>query len=187
MPKALIFFAPGLEECEGLLCVDLLRRVGVTVTIAAVGGDRHVTSARGITVLCDALAEEVDADAYDAVLLPGGFPGVTNLKNDAAVRRVCTRFLAEGKLVGAICAAPSALAAFGLLRGRRVTVYPGEDLIAAVKAGGAEYTAAPVTEDGSLITGQALGAGIPFALALAARLAGPEAAARVGSAIVYPG
>ena len=37
MSKAVIFFAPGLEECEGLLCVDLLRRSGVEVTIAAVG------------------------------------------------------------------------------------------------------------------------------------------------------
>lgn len=39
MSKAVIFFAPGLEECEGLLCVDILRRAGVEVTIAAVGGD----------------------------------------------------------------------------------------------------------------------------------------------------
>ena len=37
MAKAVIFFAPGLEECEGLLCVDILRRAGVEVTIAAVG------------------------------------------------------------------------------------------------------------------------------------------------------
>ena len=42
MSKAVIFFAPGLEECEGLLCVDLLRRSGVEVTIAAVGGDKIV-------------------------------------------------------------------------------------------------------------------------------------------------
>ena len=46
MSKAVIFFAPGLEECEGLLCVDLLRRSGVEVTIAAVGGEKIVKSAR---------------------------------------------------------------------------------------------------------------------------------------------
>lgn len=45
MSKAVIFFAPGLEECEGLLCVDLLRRSGVEVTIAAVGGEKIVKSA----------------------------------------------------------------------------------------------------------------------------------------------
>ena len=57
MSKAVIFFAPGLEECEGLLCVDILRRAGVEVTIAAVGGEKIVKSARQISVVADALAE----------------------------------------------------------------------------------------------------------------------------------
>ena len=56
MSKAVIFFAPGLEECEGLLCVDILRRAGVEVTIAAVGGEKIVKSARQISVVADALA-----------------------------------------------------------------------------------------------------------------------------------
>ena len=72
MSKAVIFFAPGLEECEGLLCVDILRRAGVEVTIAAVGGQKIVTSARGIHVVADALAEELDYAAFDACILPGG-------------------------------------------------------------------------------------------------------------------
>ena len=61
MSKAVIFFAQGLEECEALLCVDILRRAGVEVTIAAVGGERIVTSARQVNVVADALAEELDA------------------------------------------------------------------------------------------------------------------------------
>lgn len=75
MSKAVIFFAPGLEECEGLLCVDLLRRSGVEVTIAAVGGEKIVKSARSISVVADALAEELDYSAFDAAILPGGIPG----------------------------------------------------------------------------------------------------------------
>ena len=113
MSKAVIFFAPGLEECEGLLCVDILRRAGVEVTIAAVGGQKIVTSARGIHVVADALAEELDYAAFDACILPGGIPGVPNLKADATVKKVCQDFAAGGKLVAAICAAPTALAAFG--------------------------------------------------------------------------
>ena len=70
MSKAVIFFAPGLEECEGLLCVDLLRRSGVEVTIAAVGGEKIVKSARSISVVADALAEELDYSAFDAAILP---------------------------------------------------------------------------------------------------------------------
>ena len=123
MSKAVIFFAPGLEECEGLLCVDILRRAGVEVTIAAVGGQKTVTSARGIHVVADALAEELDYAALDACILPGGIPGVPNLKADATVKKVCQDFAAGGKLVAAICAAPTALAAFGVLSGKKATVY----------------------------------------------------------------
>ena len=164
MSKAVIFFAPGLEECEGLLCVDLLRRSGVEVTIAAVGGEKIVKSARSISVVADALAEELDYSAFDAAILPGGIPGVDNLKADATVRNVCT-------------------AAFGILQGRKATVYPGmEDKLTAA---GAEYTGLPITLDGNIITGEALGAAIPFALALASRLAGQQASNAVKQGIVY--
>ena len=74
MSKAVIFFAQGLEECEALLCVDILRRAGVEVTIAAVGGERIVTSARQVNVVADALAEELDYAQFDACILPGGIP-----------------------------------------------------------------------------------------------------------------
>ena len=153
MSKAVIFFAPGLEECEGLLCVDLLRRSGVEVTIAAVGGEKIVKSARSISVVA------------------------------ATVRKVCTEFAAAGKVVAAICAAPSVLAAFGILQGKKATVYPGmEDKLTAA---GAEYTGLPITLDGNIITGEALGAAIPFALALASRLAGQQASNAVKQGIVY--
>ena len=183
MSKAVIFFAEGLEECEGLLVVDLLRRAGVEVTIAALGQDKMVRSSHGIRVEADALAGELDYAAYDAVVLPGGLKGVQNLKADATVCRVCQEFAAAGKLVAAICAAPTALAEFGVLRGKKATVYPGmED---ALTAAGAEDTGLPLTIDGNIVTGEALGAAIPFALALAGRLAGREAADRVKKGIVY--
>ena len=183
MPKAVIFFAQGLEECEGLLCVDILRRAGVEVTIAAVGGQKTVTSARKVNVVADALAEELDYTAFDACILPGGLPGVDHLKADATVRKVCTGYAAQGKVVAAICAAPTALAAFGVLQGKKATVYPGMD--APLTAAGAAYTGLPLTIDGNIVTGEALGAAIPFALALARILAGGETSDRVRKAIVY--
>ena len=96
MSKAVIFFAPGLEECEGLLCVDILRRAGVEVTIAAVGGNQTVTSARQVHVVADALAEDVDYSAYDACILPGGIPGVNNLKADATICGTAINTFASG-------------------------------------------------------------------------------------------
>ncbi len=184
MSSAVIYFAPGLEECEGLITVDLLRRAGVAVTVAAVGGEKTVVSSHKAVITCDALAEDVDPIAFDAVILPGGLAGVANLKASAAVQNACRQAAAAGKVVAAICAAPSALAVFGLLAGKKATVYPGPDLIEAVRAGGAEYTAAPVTVDGNFITGEALGSAIPFALTLAGVLAGPDKADHVKNAIV---
>lgn len=187
MSKAVIFFAPGLEECEGLLCVDILRRAGVEVTIAAVHGSHVVASARGINVVADALAGELAGEQrygeFDAVILPGGLPGVDNLKADPVVRRTCQDFAAAGKIVAAICAAPTALAEFGVLAGKKATVYPGME--GALTAAGAEATGLPLTVDGNIVTGEALGAAIPFALALARMLAGPEAADKVRKGIVY--
>ena len=183
MSKAVLFFADGTEECEALLVADLLRRAKVEVTIASAMGRRALVSSHGIHLTADALAEDVDYSDVDMVILPGGIPGVPNLKADATVRRVCRDFAAEGKVVAAICAAPTALAAFGVLNGKKATVYPGMD--ADLTAAGASYTGLPLTIDGSIVTGEALGAAIPFALALARILAGADAANRVKSAIVY--
>lgn len=82
------------------------------------GRRKIVKSARSISVVADALAEELDYSAFDAAILPGGIPGVDNLKADATVRKVCTEFAAAGKVVAAICAAPSVLAAFGICRAK---------------------------------------------------------------------
>ena len=182
MSKAVVFFAPGLEECEGLLIVDLLRRAGVEVTIAAVGGERTVLSSHKVQIGADAMAGDIDPAEYDACILPGGLKGVENLAADADVRRVTLACAAAGKIVAAICAGPTVLAGFGLLEGRQATVYPGMD----AQMAGAVCTGSEVTADGNIITGRALGAAIPFALELARRLAGKEAGDRVRQAIVYP-
>ena len=118
-------------------------------------------------------------------MLPGGMPGTENLYASETVQRAARLGFGErdGFVIAAICAAPTALAEFGVLNGKKATVYPGMD--AALTAAGASYTGLPLTIDGNIVTGEALGAAIPFALALARILAGAEAANKVKSAIVY--
>ena len=183
MSKAVVFFAEGTEECEALLVVDLLRRAKVEVTVASASGSREIVSSHKVHITADALAEEVDYSDVDMVVLPGGLRGTQNLSQSALVKRAVLAFARQGKWVAAICAAPTALAAFGVLNGKKATVYPGMD--ADLTAAGASYTGLPLTIDGSIVTGEALGAAIPFALALARILAGADAANRVKSAIVY--
>ena len=69
MSKAVVFIADGLEECEGLLVVDILRRAGTEVTTASINGTKQVVSSHGITFITDTLAEEVDYDHADIVIL----------------------------------------------------------------------------------------------------------------------
>ena len=180
MSKAVIFFAPGLEECEGLVTVDLLRRAGVEVQICAVADTLTVAGAHGIRIVCDAPAQDADPDA-DAVILPGGIPGTPNLAASKTVCEFVRAFHKSGRLVAAICAAPTVLGGLGLLEGKRATCYPGceGDL------GGADYSDAEVIRDGNIITGSALGAAIPFALEIIAYLEGPDIAEKKRRSIVY--
>ncbi len=113
MSKAILFFADGLEECEGLLVVDLLRRAGITVQTVSVSGRAEVTSSHNVTLRCDAVAETADLTDADAVVLPGGMPGTTHLAESALVARTVRSYAAQGKLVAAICAAPSVLGGAG--------------------------------------------------------------------------
>ena len=178
MSKAIVFFADGFEECEGLLVVDLLRRAGVEVTTASINGSTKINSSHGITLFSDVTAEDADYEAADIVILPGGLKGTENLAASAFVKQKCLEF-ADGKKVAAICAAPSILASIGLLEGKKATVHPKfED-----KMPGAELTHAQVTVDGNITTGQALGAAIPFALELIRQLEGEEKVAKVRKGI----
>ena len=181
MSKAVIFFAPGLEECEGLVTVDLLRRAGVDVTIAAVSDKLKITGSHDIIVKCDALAEDVDLKAMDAVILPGGGRGTENLYRSGLVCRAAKQFAEAGKLVAAICAAPTVLGRIGLLSDKRATCYPGceEQLFCA------EVVDAETVTDGNIITGRSLGAAIPFALAVITALLGAEEAEHIRRKIVY--
>ena len=177
---AVVFLADGFEDCEALLTVDLLRRAGITVITASINEDEEVTSAHDVTVIADIMADLVDFNDADIVILPGGMPGTKNLAANEIVRNACLRF-AEKKYVAAICAAPSILGELGILGGKEATCYPGfED-----KLLGADYCNTGVVVDGNIITGQALGSAIPFALAIIEVLLGKKDAEKVKAAIYY--
>lgn len=182
MKTVIVFFADGMEECEALLVVDLLRRAGVKVVTVSDTGQREIISSHNVVLLADALAEEADFTEADLLVLPGGMPGTVHLGESPIVQAQCRSF-AQNKAVAAICAAPSVLADLGLLEGRRATCHPNFES----KLAGAAVTRQGVTVDGNLITGQGLGAAIPFALTLAERLTDRETAEGIAAAICWRG
>ena len=177
MAKAVVFFAEGTEECEALLVVDLLRRAKVEVLVASASGSREILSSHKVHITADALAEEVDYSDVDLVVLPGGIPGTPNLAANKTVTDTCAAFAKAGKKVAAICAAPSVLAALGLLEGKNATAHAAfQDKLAGAHV---------LDVDGNITTSYGLGGAIPFALELVRQLAGEAEADRIRSAIAY--
>jgi protein deglycase len=170
MATAVVLLAEGFEEIEAITIVDVLRRAKIDVTTVSLG-TRTVCGAHQISVLADTSLDAVGAHPADAVVLPGGMPGSANLRDDPRVLDLLRRYASENKLVSAICAAPIALEAAGVLKGKRATCYPGYDLPSAA------FEEERVVEDSNVITSRGPGTAMEFAMRLVDRLVGRDVSA----------
>lgn len=181
MSKIGVFFADGCEEIEGLTVVDVLRRAKQEVVVISVTGKQEITGSHKIRFQADQLFEEVDFSELDGVVLPGGIPGTPNLQAHAGVDRIIKAFAEEGKLVAAICAAPSVLGEAGILKGKKATCHPGFE----EKLLGAEWIEQTAVTDGNIITSRGMGTAVDFSLAIVDYVAGAEEVAHVRKGLVY--
>ncbi len=181
MAKTAIFLADGFEEIEALTVVDLLRRAGIEITMTSIMGKKSVTGSHNIKVEADELIEDLDFDSVDMIILPGGMPGTKNLDSCEPLKAKIRKFNDSGKLLAAICAAPTVYGKMGLLKGKRATCYPGceGDLL------GADLQTTEVAQDGNFITSRGMGTAIPFGLAIIAQFQGPSSAQDMANKIVY--
>lgn len=167
MKNVLVLFADGSEELEAITVVNILRRAGVSVTLAGLSAG-PLRGSRGVLLMPDSTLDAVLHDDFDLIVLPGGQPGTNNLKADARVLKLVQRMAQQGKFVAAICAAPAVLATAGLLDGKQATSYPGAlDHFQNVKQ---QHVA--IVEDGKFITSRGPGTAMDFALTLVERLVG---------------
>ena len=169
MAKVAVLLANGFEEIEAVTIIDVLRRADIEVVAAALEGDSALGS-HDIGVSADCKIDDVKADELDAVVLPGGMPGAEKLRDDARVKQLLQEVARKKKLVCAICAAPIALDAAGVIAGRRATSYPGFELP------DADYVTDRVVEDENLVTSRGPGTALEFALTLVRRLVSHEKA-----------
>jgi 4-methyl-5(b-hydroxyethyl)-thiazole monophosphate biosynthesis len=182
VPQALIPLAAGFEEIEAVAVTDLLRRAGIEVTTASVTDQEQVIGAHGIEIRADTTLFNLKGRMFGAIVLPGGMPGTTNLAGSPLIRDLLKRHSEQGFLVAAICAAPSLLGEWGLLKGKKATCYPGFE----AKLTGAILATDDVVEDENVITSRGPGTAIPFALKLIEKLVGPAKAKEVQSAVLAP-
>lgn len=164
MPTVLTLLAEGFEEIEAVAPIDLLRRAGAEVVIAALAPGIHVTGRSGMTMHADTSLAAVELNSYDCVFLPGG-PGTKHLRADPRVRAIVQRQHAAGRWLAAICAAPTVLHDAGLLAGRRYTAH------FSVAAELPELLPAErVVVDGNLLTSRGAGTAVEFGLSMIEKL-----------------
>ena len=173
-----VFLADGFEIIEALSPVDMMRRAGIEVKTVGVTG-AVVESSCNVKVTADLLPEDVDIDSAQAVVIPGGMPGVTNLEKSDFVKNSVLKAAENNKLVCAICAGPSLLGKLGLLNGKKAIAYPGFEQYLE----GAEISSDYVVKDGNFITARGAGVSVDFGLEIVAALKGREASDKVRTSI----
>jgi len=172
--KVVVPLAEGFEEIEFSTIVDILRRAGVDVTVAGIQ-EGVIDGAHGVRITPDTLIDTVSADDFDAITLPGGYPGFANLGESEKVLKLLREMHDRNKYVTAICGAPSVLAKAGVIQGKRATIYPGMENTLT----GAQPSEERVVVDGKIITSRGPGTAMEFAIKLVEVLAGKSMAEQV--------
>ena len=169
MAAVLIPLAEGFEELEAVAVIDVLRRGGTKVVVASLGRG-PVKASRETVLVPDAALDDVMHQDFDMLVLPGGMPGVKHLREDLRIKKLVARYTQPDRSTGAICAAPSVLAAYGHLAGKSATSNPKFRDQVAIE--GVRYREDPVVVDGNIVTSRGAGTSVAFALALVEKLAG---------------
>lgn len=179
--RILVPLAEGFETIEALAVVDVFRRAGVQVDLAAVGDSLQVTSSHQVRVTADLFLGQCLERNYDLVVVPGGIPGAQNLQKSELLAKILKKQRQEEKLYGAICAAPAlVLEHHGLLTGKKATCHPGFVGQLADQSAIGER----VVCDDNCITAKGAGVSVDFALELLARVAGEETRRAVAKGMV---
>ena len=174
-----ILFADGFEEIEALSVVDLARRAGIEVNMISLNETKEVVGGHGIKIVCDSLLN--GANVGEGVVIPGGIPGVPNIEKNSKAVEFINKHYADGKLVAAICAAPTLLGRIGLLSDKAAVCYPDlmNELICSQKVD------TNVVVFDNVITSKSAGTAIEFAYEIIKYLKDEKDAQKVANAIYY--
>ena len=126
--KVALFIENGSEELEFIAPLDVMRRANLEVDLISANNEDFITSSHNVKILADKKIDEVNNILdYDAIVIPGGMPGSTLLRDNKKIIEFYQTMYNSGKLVAAICAAPIVLSAAGITDDKEVTSYPGFD------------------------------------------------------------
>jgi len=154
----------GFRDEELLIPAEILRSRGIKTAIAS-KSEGPALGKLGAQVEANLALPSVLVKDFDAIIFVGG-PGARGYFEDEAALKLAQNFQKAGKIIGAICVAPSILANAGVLLGKEATAFPSEE--ENLRNRGADYTGMPLATDGLIVTAK-----------------GPEAAKDFGEKIAY--
>ncbi|WP_426607421.1 protein deglycase YajL [Pantoea anthophila] len=183
--SVLVCLAHGSEETEAVTTIDLLVRAGLNVVTASVesDGSREIVCSRGVRLLADAPLVEVADNDFAAIVLPGGLKGAETFRDSPLLVETVRQFHLSYKIVAAICAAAgTVLVPHDLFPVGNMTGFPGlKETIPAEKWMERRVVWDPRVK---LLTSQAPGTAMDFALKLIDLLVGKEMARDVAAQLV---
>lgn len=155
--KILILATDGFEQSELEVPREKLKSVAQLVHVAApkdrkqkdaiIGWQNHDW---GKPVKVDVELSDASTSLYDAIVLPGGQMNPDTLRANPDAVKLIKAFLADGKVVAAICHGPWLLIEANAVRGRKATSYNSikTDMLNA----GAHWVDEPVVSDEGIVT-----------------------------------
>lgn len=174
-----IFHVDGYEDTEMIAPLDMLTRAQIPVTRVGVTG-KTITSKMGLTVEADITADQLDLSDCEMIFLPGG-PGTKNYYDKPVIDQAISYCMEHDCYISAICAAPSVLAAKGVLSGKHAVCHFSVN----DQMEDADVLDQLVCVDGKIVTGCGAAASIEMGLTMVELLRGREVADKVRHSIGY--
>jgi 4-methyl-5(b-hydroxyethyl)-thiazole monophosphate biosynthesis len=193
MKQVLLILPAGFELMEASAFCDVfgwnMLAGDQSPRLVCAGKTYAIPTSFGHTMQADRLINEIKADDFDALALPGGFPryGYFSIKSDPDFLCLLQAFANAGKWIAAVCTGALLLGAAGLLKGRRATTYAGEEgrWLEQLAAYGAIISEANPCVDETIITGGGPASAPQVALTLLDRLTDSQNAVQIGAMMGY--
>lgn len=151
--RAVVLTADKFEDMEVFVPYFRLLDAGARVDIAAPTMD-DIGGEHGYIVAPDLTIDEVNPDAYDLLIVPGGFPdgAPATVRAIPKAQDIARSFFLQNKPVASICHGPWLLVSADLVQGRHLTSYWHDGVPEEIRGAGGLWEDTAVVVDGNLVT-----------------------------------
>ncbi len=179
--KGIILLADHFEDVEALITIDILRRAKIDIELISIKNDLKLTTQSNVIIIADKLYTDIDINNYDFLIIPGGKAVFETHLNSEITKKVIEHFNNNNQLIATICAAPSILGKYGLLKNKEYVCFPScEEGIDGILLQNEK-----VVVSNNLITSKAAGTTFLFAYEIVKYLRGEEVAKKVLNSVYY--